>query len=136
MVHLEIITPEKIAFSEPVDMVTVPSANGTLGILPRHIQLFAQLVAGELKIKKGKEDLYLAIGGGFIEVTKEKVIVLVTRAVHSKELNEQEITRARNDAEEALKNKPKGQNLLRVQSTIRQSLVDMRILRRRKTQIH
>lgn len=134
--HLEIITPERIAFSEDVDMVVAPGKMGVLGVLPRHEPLFAQLVEGELKIKKKGEDLYLAIGGGFMEITREKVTVLVTRAVHAKELNEAEIARAKKEAEEALKNKPTGRELVQAQALLRQSLVDMQLLRRRKHRIH
>lgn len=129
---LEIVTPERIAYSDKVEMVTVPSVMGTMGVLTRHIPLFAQLTEGELKIKKGGEDIFLAIGGGFIEVTKEKVMVLVTRAVHAKELNEQEILRAKKEAETALKAKLTGKELIQAQVLFRQSLVDLRILRRRK----
>ena len=129
---LEIVTPERIAYSEAVDMVTVPSVNGTLGILPKHIPLFAQLTEGELKIKKGNDEIFLAIGGGFVEVTKTKVMVLVTRAVNAKQLNESDIAKARRDAEEALKQKPTGKELSTAQALLRQSMVDMQILRRRK----
>ena len=65
---LEIITPERIAYQKEVEMVTVPSADGVLGILPHHIALFASLVEGEVKIQQGKEELFLSIGGGFVEV--------------------------------------------------------------------
>lgn len=128
---LEIITPERIAFSEEVEMVTAPSVLGTIGILPRHIPLFAQLTEGELKIKTDNHEYFLAIGGGFIEVSKTKVIVLVTRAVDAKDLNEQEIKRARESALEALKQKPSGLDLVHAQALLRQSLTDMRILRKR-----
>lgn len=134
--HLEIITPERIAFSEDVDMVVAPGKTGTLGVLPRHQPLFAQLVEGELKIKKKGEDFFLAIGGGFMEITREKVTVLVTRAVHAKELNEAEIIGAKKEAEEALKRKPSGRELAYAQTLLRQSIVDMQILRRRKHRIH
>lgn len=133
---LEIITPERIAYTNQVEMVSVPSALGTMGILPRHVPLFSQLVEGELKIKTGKDELFLAIGGGFIEVTKNKVMVLVTRAMHAKELNEKEILEAKSRAEEALKQKPTGSELLSVQAYLRQSIVDLKILRRRKYTIH
>lgn len=128
---LEIITPDRIAYTDSVEMVTVPGVLGTMGVLPKHIPLFAQLSEGELKIKKGTEDYFLSIGGGFIEVTKEKVIVLVTRAVHAKELNEKQILEAKKRAEEALKEKPTGQPFIVAQTLLRQTLVDLKILRRR-----
>jgi F-type H+-transporting ATPase subunit epsilon len=132
MIQLEIITPEKIAYTDTVEMVTVPSVMGTLGILPKHIPLFAQLIEGELKIKKGNEEFFLSIGGGFIEVTKMKVMILVTRAVHANELNEQEILKAKDRAIEALKSKPTGDAFVSASSLYRQSLVDLKLLRKRK----
>ena len=130
--HLEIITPDRIAYSEEVDMVIVPGVMGTLGILPKHIPLFAQLTEGELKIKRGNEDFFLSIGGGFVEVTKTKVSILVTRAVNSQELNESEIIKAKTEATEALKRKPEGQDLSMARAMLRQSMVDMKVLRRRR----
>lgn len=130
--HLEIITPDRIAYTEEVDMVIVPGVMGTLGILPKHIPLFAQLTEGELKIKRGNEDYFLSIGGGFVEVTKTKVSILVTRAVNSGELNEAEIIKAKTEAIDALKRKPEGQDLSMARAMLRQSLVDMKILRRRR----
>jgi len=134
--NLEIVTPERIAYTDEVEMVSVPSVLGTMGILPKHIPLFAALTEGEVKIKKGNDEVYLSIGGGFVEVTKSKVIILVTRAVHYKELNEVEIAHAKKEAEEALKQKPTGKELTVAQALLRQSLVDLRILRRRKLRVH
>lgn len=130
--QLEIITPEKIAFTDTVEMVMVPSIMGTLGILPKHVPLFAQLMEGELKIKKAHEEYFLSIGGGFIQVMKEKVIILVTRAVHAHELDEQEILKARQSAKDALLQKPSGEAYISAAALYRQSLVDLRILARRK----
>lgn len=133
---LEIVTPDKIAYSDQVVMVVVPTVNGAMGILPRHMRAFAQLIEGELKIKTEKDEYYLALGGGFIEITKEKVLILVTRAVKAHELNEQEIISAKKAAEAALVQKPSGKDLLAARILLRQSIVDMRILRKRKVRIH
>lgn len=133
---LEIITPEKVAFTDAVDMVNVPSATGTLGILSRHVPLFAKLVEGELKIKRGNEEYFLAIGGGFVEITHDKVMILVTRAVHANQLNEQEIEKAKKAALEVLKQKPSQEAIQTANVLYRQSLVDMQILRRRRKRRH
>ncbi len=129
---LEIVTPERIAYSSQVDMVVAPGVKGAFGVLPRHMPLFSQLVEGEIKIKSGSDEIFLAVGGGFLEVTPEKVIVLVTRAVNARELNEQDILKAKKGAEEALKQKPTGKELVQARALLRQSLVDMQVLRRRK----
>ena len=129
---LEIITPDRIVFTDNVEMVVVPSSSGTLGILPKHVPLFALLSEGELKIKRQVEDFFLSIGGGVIEVTKNKVMILVTRAVKASELNEQEIIQARQKAQDALSQKPTGEALISAQVILRQSLIDLKVLRRRK----
>ncbi|MBI3379547.1 ATP synthase F1 subunit epsilon [Candidatus Gottesmanbacteria bacterium] len=130
--HLEIITPERIAYTDEVEMVTAPSSSGIIGILPHHVPLFTKLRQGEVKITKKGEESYLAIGGGFLEVTPEKVVILVTAAFHAHELNEQVVKEAQKRAEEALKSKPTGGEFLQAQALFRQSEIAMKVLKRRK----
>lgn len=129
---LEIITPDKIAFSDQVEMVTAPSASGVIGVLPHHVPLFTKLIEGEVKITQKNEEIYLAIGGGFMEVTFQKVMILVTEAYHADELREQEILSAKKRAEEALKNKPSGAAFLEAQSLFRRSMVALKVLHRKR----
>ncbi len=133
---LEIVTPERVVYSDEVEFLSAPGKMGTLGILPNHTPLFAELTYGELKFSKNKDEIYLSIGGGFLEVTKNLVQVLVTRAVNADKLNEQEVLNAKKAAEAALKAKPTGKELVAAQAMLRQSLVDIRILRRRKRQTY
>jgi F-type H+-transporting ATPase subunit epsilon len=128
--QLEIITPQREAFSKPVHGVYVPTKQGTIGVLPRHERLFTSLTEGEVKIIMDGKDWYLAIGGGFMEVTKEKVSILVSRAVHADELNEAEIKKAQQEAKEALANKGKGQELADAQAILRRSMLELRVVRR------
>lgn len=128
--HLEIITPERIAFEDDVEMVTAPASEGIVGILPHHAPFFSSLKEGEIIIKKGSDEYYLSLGGGFIEVTPEKTTILVTKAVHADELNAESVEKAKTAAEEALKRKPQGEELRAVQSMLRSSLVDLEILRK------
>lgn len=131
--HLEIITPEKIAYSNEVEMVTAQSADGVIGILPAHVPLFTRLVEGEIKIIQKGEESYLAIGGGFLEVTSGKAIILVTQALHAHEINEQEMLMAKKRAQEALLAKPTGETLLAVEAMIRRSEIALKVLHRGKT---
>lgn len=130
--QLEIITPERLAYSDEVDMVTAPTARGIVGILAHHVPLFSRLVEGEVKVTKGNDEYYLAIGGGFMEVTRDRVSILVSRAVHAKELNEAEIKKAQERAQEAVKSGIKGDELRSAQSLLRRSLLEMKVLRRRR----
>lgn len=129
---LEIITPERIAFSDQVEMVVVPGASGQMGILPGHIAVFARLVEGEIKIVKKGEDYFLAIGSGFIEVTKEKVVILVTSAYHADEINEQEVLSAQKRAQQILTEKPTGAALLEAQALFRRSAIALKVLHKKR----
>lgn len=130
---LEIISPECIAYSDNVEMVTAPSAIGVVGILHGHVPFFTRLVEGEVKITKNGEDSYLAIGGGFLEVTLEKSIILVTSVYHAEEINEQEVMAAKKRAEEALASKPTGIALIEAQSLFRRSIIAMKVMRRKRS---
>jgi F-type H+-transporting ATPase subunit epsilon len=91
--HLDIVTPEKCIFSDIVENVYLPGADGEMGILSLHAGLVTALQAGVLRyLHKGLE-VSLAIGSGFAEVTHEKVIVLTDMA-----LGEDEIDIARAEA--------------------------------------
>ena len=131
---LEIVSPERVAYARPVQSVSVPSETGQLTILPHHIGLFATLVEGEVIIKTQDKEQYLAIGGGFVEVTKEKVSVLVSRAFQADELNEQAIEKARKEAQAAIERGVTGSELQSAQALLRSTLVDLKVARRRKKQ--
>ncbi|MBI2616973.1 ATP synthase F1 subunit epsilon [Candidatus Gottesmanbacteria bacterium] len=133
---LEIITPSQVAYSDQVSMVTAPSASGIIGILAHHMPLFSRLIEGELIIKKGKEETYFAIGGGFVQVTNQKVTILVTSAYNSDEMNEQEVLTAKKRAEEALKEKTEEKDYLEAQAAFRRSVIALKVLHRRRTQKH
>ena len=67
--RLEIVTPEATAYSEDVEMVTLPGSEGELGVYPNHVPLLTTLNPGELRVLKGGKETFLAIGEGFVEIT-------------------------------------------------------------------
>lgn len=133
MFHLEIITPERKAYEEEVDEVSVPTPDGTIGVLSHHVALFSSLSEGEIKIKKDKREFFLAIGGGFMEVSGNHVSILVSRALHADELNEAQIKKAETAAHEILTKKVKGVEYATAQAVLRRSLLELKVLRRHKT---
>ncbi len=132
MLHLQIITPDRIAYSESIDRVSVPALTGQLTILPKHTRLFSQLTSGEVKLLTGDEEYVLAIGSGFVEVEKNTTTILVTAAVHAKELNEHDIQRAQEEARKILAQKPQGELLETAQASFRRSILELKVLRRHK----
>lgn len=98
---LEIVTPERKVYAEQVDMVSVKGVEGELGILPNHIPLVTPLKIAPITVKKqGSKDEIIAVNGGFMEVRKDKVVILAESA----ELPEQiDIDRAKAAKERAEK---------------------------------
>lgn len=79
---LEIVTPEGVLFSDDVNVVVAWGVEGQLGILPHHAPLMTMLRPGDLLIRKGKEEQHLALGGGFLEVRPDRVIILADASMN------------------------------------------------------
>jgi F-type H+-transporting ATPase subunit epsilon len=103
--RLEIATPGRLIFSEPVHFLSAPGIAGVLGIYPHHCPLLTILQAGELKIQKENGETFIAIGGGFMEVRNDKVIILADMAERDDEISEQQAVEAKKRAEQALTQK-------------------------------
>ena len=102
--HLDIVTPEKKVFSDTVDNVYLPGADGELGVLPQHAGLVTALKPGELRYLHHGEVTILAIGSGFAEITQEKVVVLTDMALGEAEIDERTAEEAIQRAQEKLHN--------------------------------
>lgn len=100
--HLDIVTPERKVFSDDVDNVYLPGADGEMGVLQSHAALVTALHAGELRYLKDGQTVELAIGNGFAEVTQEKVTVLTDIAFQHDEIDESKVEAAMERAEKAL----------------------------------
>ena len=130
---LEIITPDRVVFSDSVSMVTLPTVAGEIGILAHHIPLFTKIVEGEVKVKKDDgSNFFLAVGSGFIEVTPKKTTILLSSAYKAEELNEAEILEAKKRAEEALRAKPVVEALIAAQNLFMRSTIALNVLNRQK----
>ena len=99
---LEIVTPDATTFSDDVEMVTLPGVEGEMGVYPQHVPLMTQLVPGEITVRKDGQDLYLAVGEGFVEITAEKVAILTDMAVRSEQIDEAKAEEVRRQAEARL----------------------------------
>lgn len=100
--RLDIVTAERLVFSEDVDMVIAPGVLGQLGILPHHTPLMTVLQPGEIRIKKGGEEISLAVTGGFLEVRPDRIIVLADAAERAEEIDEARAEAAKRRAQERL----------------------------------
>ncbi len=130
--HLEIITPEKVVYTDEVGMVVVPGSEGNLGILPNHIPLFTKLKSGEIKVKKENEVILLAVSGGFVDVQPTKVTILADSAIRSEEIDEEKALAAKARAEELMKQKLSEKEFTLAEASLRRALAELRVAKRHK----
>ena len=84
---LEIVTPEARVYSETVDTVVIPTVEGEVGILRGTSRSSTQMGAGELRATRGNVTQYLIVGGGFAQVTGEKVSILADSAIEEEKID-------------------------------------------------
>jgi F-type H+-transporting ATPase subunit epsilon len=132
LLNLEIVTPEKRAYSGSARLVVVPGAEGDLGILPDHMPLMTQILPGEVQVTtEDGGELFLAVGEGFVEVTPDRVSVLTDMAIEEGEIDEQAVTEAIARAEQEIKDKAlAGEELAMVQASLLKSLAQLKVKRR------
>ena len=129
-IKLEIVTPEAKTFSDDVDMVTLTGTEGEMGILPQHMPLMTQLVAGEIIAKKGLETIFLAVGDGFVQVTGDRVAILTDMAILAENIDEAKAEEARQRAEARLAEKITGEDAAMVNAALVNSLAQLKVKRR------
>jgi F-type H+-transporting ATPase subunit epsilon len=127
---LEIVTPDSKTFSEDVDMVTLPAAEGEMGIYPMHVPLMTQIVAGEIAVRKGGRDFYLAVGDGFAEITGDHVAVLTDMAIKAENIDEAKAEEARRRAEARLVEKLDDEQTSLVNASLAHSMAQLKVKRR------
>ena len=128
-IHCDIVTQERIVFSDEVDMVVAPGADGVLGILPHHSPLLTTLKHGELLIRKGGQEFPFAIGGGILEVTPSKVTVLADSAEHADEIDTARADAARQRAQELLTQglPPGSDRFAEIENALRRSNIRLKV---------
>ena len=105
-IQLEIVTPDELVFSGEVDQVTVPGADGYLGILPGHAALLSALKPGVIRYNDGGNAHLLFCSSGFVEVLPEQVSVLAVRALGPDEIDVADARQQRSQAEESFRSSP------------------------------
>ena len=126
---LEIVTPEAVALSEDVEMVTLPGVEGELGIYPQHVPLMTQIAPGIVIAKKGTQEFALAVGEGLVEITGERVSLLTALAV-SADADEAEAEAARKRAEARRSERLGDEQSAAVEAAVTHSLAQLKVKRR------
>jgi F-type H+-transporting ATPase subunit epsilon len=101
--RVQIVTAEREVLSQDaVDMVVAPGAEGVVGILPRHAPLLTTLLPGVVRIKRGGTEQAMVVGGGFLQVARDRVLILADTAEREDEVDETRAEEARRRARETL----------------------------------
>jgi F-type H+-transporting ATPase subunit epsilon len=131
-IKVDIVTAERIVYSEEVDIIVAPGIEGELGILPQHAPLMTSLKEGELMMRKGGEEIFMAISGGFLEVRPDRVIVLADSAERSDEIDVTRAEEAKRRAEERISKLTSEIDLARAEAALRRSLIRLKVSEKRK----
>ena len=131
-IKLEIVTPEAKTYSDDVDMVTLTGSEGEMGILPQHMPLMTQLVAGEIIARKDSQDICLAVGDGFVQVTGDCVSILTDMAIMAENIDEAAAEEARRKAEARLAQKLSDEEAATVQAALVHATTLIKVKQRHK----
>ena len=130
---LDIVTAERIVYSEEVDAIVAPGVEGQLGILPHHAPLMTILQAGELVVRRGNDEDIMAISGGFLEVRPDRVIILADSAERAEEIDTARAEEAKKRAEKRMAEKTPGIDEARLQASLRRAIARLTAAERVKT---
>lgn len=127
---LEIVTPEGKAYSEDVEMVTLPALEGEMGIFPNHVPVVTQIVPGEIIARKDGRDQSLAVGDGFVEITGERVAIMTDMAIRAENIDEAKAEEARHRAEARLAEHLDDEQIAIVTAALDHALAQLKVKRR------
>ncbi len=132
MLQLEIITPEKVVYKNDVDQIVVPTHDGEITILPHHIGLLTQVIPGEIIIKKGNTEQFLAITGGFLEVAGNSVSILADYAIRAEDIQVLKAQEAQRRAEKLMEEKESNIDFRTAQAELIRAITELKIASKRK----
>jgi F-type H+-transporting ATPase subunit epsilon len=129
---LEIVTPVEIAFSEDVEMVTLPAIEGQMGVYPDHVRVITQIEPGELIVQQNGQEKYLAVGEGLVEITGRCVSIVTDMAIAADKIDEAKVEEARARAAARLREKISDEEVATVNASLVRSLAQLQVRRRRR----
>jgi F-type H+-transporting ATPase subunit epsilon len=130
--RFEIVTAERLLYSDDVDIVIAPGVQGQMGILPSHAPLLTMLQPGELVVRKDGEETAMFVSGGFLEIMQNRVTVLADTAERAEEIDTARAEVAKGRAEARLREHVPEMDLARAEVALKRSLVRLKVAERRR----
>ncbi|MBP1465808.1 F0F1 ATP synthase subunit epsilon [Candidatus Chloroploca sp. M-50] len=131
-VHLEIVTAERQIYSDEVDLISAPTRDGRVGILPRHAPLLTILQPGELTIVKDGTRTPFAVSGGFMQVLPDRVTILADTVERADDIDAARVEAAIKRAEELRQSAQTDQELALAEAKLRKEMVRLQVMRMRE----
>lgn len=132
-IRLDIVTPERIVYSDSVNMVIARATDGDIGILPGHAPLVAGMDVWPLRVIKDEGESQIAVCGGFIEVRPDKVTILASCAEASEEIDVKRAEASRLRAENRIKDANPDIDVARAEAALKRAIVRLRVAETGKT---
>jgi F-type H+-transporting ATPase subunit epsilon len=126
-IKFEIVTAERVVYSDEVDVVVAPGVEGQLAVLPHHAPLMTMLQPGELLVRKGAEEQSMFVSGGFLEVRGDKIVILADAAERAEEIDIARAEAAKRRAEERIAQHPAHVDHARAQAALLRSLMRLKV---------
>ena len=130
MLRLQVATPEAEALNREVESVTLPTATGEIQVLAGHMPLVSRLVPGEMTVRGGGKDSFLAVGNGVIMVTGDRVSVLTDLAVEADHIDEAAAETARREAEARLQEQLGQEEVVTIKASLAKALAMLEVKHR------
>lgn len=137
-VRIDVVTAERLVFSEDADIVLVPGVEGEMGILPHHAHLMTAIQPGEIMVRKGTEEYFLAVSGGFLEVKPDHITILADAAERAEEIDIARAEAAKKRAEERMTHRAAGEiDTARAEASLHRAIARLKVAekRRRRTKL-
>ncbi|MBW1709147.1 MAG: F0F1 ATP synthase subunit epsilon [Deltaproteobacteria bacterium] len=133
-IKLDVVTPDKLVLSESVDIVVATATEGEFGVLHGHIPFLTTLQPGELRYRQGGNVHYLAVSGGFAEVSNNKVTILAESAELGREIDMERAQRARERAQQRLEQTRQDEKVdfARSEAALRRAMVRLKVAEKQK----
>ena len=128
----EIVTAERIVYSDDVDVVIAPGIDGQLAILPNHTPLLTMIQPGDLTVRREGEEEDIFVSGGFLEVIENRVTVLADTAERAEEIDLARAEASRKRAEERLRLRPEQIDIARAEVALKRAMMRIRVAERRR----
>ncbi|HSD97049.1 MAG TPA: F0F1 ATP synthase subunit epsilon [Sulfuricaulis sp.] len=129
-IHVDIVSAEKEIYSGRAEIVFAPLVTGEVGILPRHAPLLARMKPGEVRVRTGTEELFFYVSGGLLEVQPYVVTVLADTALRARDLDEAAALKAKELAEEALRNRQASINYAKELAELSEAVARLRTIQK------